>query len=92
MQAYTGNSGNQCSWFNKERFSDLKILNSHKERMDRLSFLDIANEILVFLKYLMYSQYQPLFYYFTFLLYFLYTVELTVAQATSLDFWVIYNN
>ena len=28
----------------QRRFSNLKILNSHKERMDRLSLLDIANK------------------------------------------------
>ncbi len=40
----------------------------------------------------MYSKYQPLSNYFTVLLYFLYTVEFTEAQAKSLDFWVIYCN
>ena len=28
----------------QERFSNLTILNSHKDRTDRLSLLDIANE------------------------------------------------
>ena len=64
------------STMTKERFRNLKILNSHKERTERLSLLDIANETLVFLKYLMDSKYQPLCYYFTVLLYFLYTRRL----------------
>ena len=36
------------SWFrskmNQERFINLKVLNIHKERTDRLSTIDIANE------------------------------------------------
>ena len=64
------------STMTKERFRNLKILNSHKERTERLSLLDIANKTLVFLKYLMDSKYQPLSYYFTVLLYFLYTRRL----------------
>ena len=75
------------------------ILNSHKERTDFLFLtletnLQIAtvteSEIFVFLKYLMYSKYQPLSYYFTVLLYFLYTVELTAAycRQKTLNVWV----
>ena len=32
------------SRMNQERFSNLTVLNIHKERMDRLSTIDIANE------------------------------------------------
>jgi len=63
------------STMTQERLSNLTILKSHKERTDRLSLLDIANEftdlnskrseILVSLKHLTYSKYQPLSYYFT---------------------------
>ena len=61
----------------QERFSNLTILNSHKERTERLSLVDIANEfadrndkeILEFLRSLIHSKYQPLLSFFFFALF-----------------------
>ena len=51
----------------QERFSNLTILNSHKERSDRISLLDIANELQIATVteseiLMMFSEYQPLHY------------------------------